>query len=191
MTTKSRNNQRPIPAKARGTYCKTYVCVPVPPEVARWQYGGAGQEPYRQITQDRARDITGKSAHTIRRWAHGHQPIDVTSLRLLQIWVWGIIPSQAFIDQGVFIKYSDRYTLGRDKQPMDVIIGPHENRAITVHQVLGFHWLHTFYQREVTAYHLANKEKSLALIPTAKIIPITEYLRRRDLPAPDAGKDLA
>lgn len=190
MPTKSRKSVSKIPAFSRGSYCKAYVRVPIPPEVARWR-SGASFEPYRQITQEYAHQITGKSLHTVRRWAHGHHPIDVTSLRLLQIWVWGIIPSQAFIDQGVFIKYADRFTLDHLKRPQDVIIGPHDGRAITVYQVLGFHWLATFYQSEVKAWQAATADQAAERLPKAKIIPISEYLRPRPAPEPDAGLDLA
>lgn len=176
MTTKSMKNSTTTPRRTRGPYLKAMVRVPVPPEVAQWQRPGAAQEPARYCSQERAQAITGKSAHTVRRWANNRQPVDVTSLRLLQVWVWGIIPSAAFIERGIFLKYADRWSLDAQKRPQDVIVTDNDY-VITAPALESFGWLQTFYDTEVTRYQAAMANHPPA--PSATVIPFAVYLERQ------------
>lgn len=175
MNTKSRKNSPRMPRLARGPYLKAMVRVPVPPEVAQWQRPGASQEPARYCSQERAQAITGKSAHTVRRWANDRQPVDVTSLQLLQVWIWGIIPSAAFIDRGVFLKYSDRFSLDAQKRPQDVIVTDN-GYTITAAALESFGWLKTYYDTEVRRYQDAISQQPAT--PGAVVIPFAEYVAR-------------
>lgn len=188
MSTKSRKSNDRIPPIPRGPYLKAMVRVPVPPEVAQWQRPGAAQEPARYCSQERAQAITGKSAHTVRRWANLRQPIDITSLRLLQVWVWGIIPSAAFIERGIFLKYGDRWSLDAQKRPQDVIVTDNDY-VITAPALESFGWLKTYYDTEVRRYQDAMAQQPPA--PSAVVIPFAEYVARLRERAQQAADDQA
>lgn len=171
-----------IPSMVRGTYIKAYVRVAVPAEVKKWQRGGASDIPYRQVSQERAAEITGKSAHTVRRWANGHQPVDVTSLRLLQIWVWGIIPAPAFIAAGIFIAH-DQSRFRMDKAPD--VIATDNGYCVSPSDLQSFGWLQKLYQDRVTAQDRTAAEAARAALPTAKILLFSEHVARRKPITPD------
>lgn len=196
MARKSIKSNKKPPAKpakrVRGPYQKAYVKVAVPPEVARWQRGGAQYVPYRQITQERACEITGKSIHTVRRWASGRHEIDVTSLRLLQIWTWGIIPGQEFIDAGIFLIYDSwRYvTPGKGRKP-ETLIATDNGYFIKASDLQSFGWLQGYYQDGVRRLNAEKAKMEEAAKPRAQIIPFMEHYLRRHGRKEDSDKDQA
>lgn len=188
ISKKSKQNSDISPRLPRGPYLKAMVRVPCPPEVAQWQRPGAAQEPARYCSQERAQAITGKSAHTVRRWANLRQPVDVTSLRLLQVWVWGIIPSAAFIERGIFLKYGDRWSLDAHKRPQDVIVTDN-GYTIPAADLESYGWLRTYYDTEVRRYQDAMADQPPA--PSAVVIPFAEYVARLRERARQASDDQA
>lgn len=167
-----------------------FLRVPVPPEVARWHRGGAQCEPYRQISQARAVEITGKSSHTVKRWANGRQAIDSSSLRLLQVWVFGIIPDPAFIEAGIFLAHQQRWHHTYTGTPQ-TLIATDNGYLITPADLQSFGWLKSHYWQQLEALQQAAPAPTL---PLAVVVPFLEARARlRPTPPADpaAGKDLA
>lgn len=181
MAKKSKNPTKsgvtPVPKLGRKSGLPTFVQVPCPPEVARWQRGGASVEPYRQLSQERAQEITGRSRDTVRRWATGRQAIDSSSLRLLQVWVWGIIPAAPFIEAGIFIAHNQRWHHTYDGTPQD-LIATDAGYLITPRDLDSFGWLRGVYQDHWNRQQAATAEDAPPL-PSAEIIPFEEHLARR------------
>lgn len=181
MSKKSKVPPRKTPAKyRRGTYLKRQVDVPAPEGL-----GGVARDDVRWCSQERAAEITGKSANTVRRWAHGHQAIDVTSLRLLQIWVWGLIPSEAFIKRGIRI-HQGAGDMDFRGLPQDIIVTPAGHTA-GAGEIEAFVWLRQYYKDRLAKMDAEKTAAEQAAKPSAVIIPFEAY--RRPRPKPDA--DLA
>lgn len=199
MSTQSRNkkkNRETTPPKiTRRSRFPAWVRVPVPPERLAWQRPGAQEEPYRQITQARAVEITGKSAHTVKRWANGTAAMDSSSLRLLQMWVWGILPAPEFSAAGIFIAHQQRWRPGFDGKAPETLLATDTGYLIGPSDLQSFGWLQGAYQAH---WAQLDREKAQEAAqapaqapPSAQVIPFAAHLARRRALAPDDAADLA
>lgn len=171
MAKKSKPTPKKSPPKyRRGAYYKQQVTIPAPDGL-----GGVARDAVRWCSQERAMEITGKSAVTVRRWAHGQKPIDVTSLRLLQVWVWGLIPSEAFITRGLTLQPGAGQKDFRGI-PQDAIVTSN-GHTLTVGDVDGFVWLRQHYQSRLATMDEAKQAAEEAAKPRAQVIPIAPYLK--------------
>lgn len=195
MKTKSKNNAKnrvtPAPKLTRKSRLPALVRVPVPPERAAWQRGGADHEPYRQVTQERAREITGKSRHTVKRWANASQRIDSSSLRLLQVYVWGLIPAPGFAEAGIFIAQGQRWHPDYAGAP-ESLIATDSGYLIGPNDLLSFGWLRGAYLDHLQRRQAQEAQESApAASQGARIIPFADYLARKRGPDTDTGTDQA
>lgn len=175
----------PVPSLGKRSRLPALLRVPVPPEVERWQRGGAQCEPYRQITQARAVEITGKSSHTVKRWANGRQAIDTASLRLLQMWVWGIIPAREFIEAGIFVAHNQRWHPTFTGQPQS-LIATDNGYLVSPSDLESFGWLRTHYAASWARQQPETAQEAPQAAPGAQIIPLAAYRTLLRPPAPDS-----
>lgn len=155
--------------RRRGPYSKPPVRIPPP------KYLQGDPRDTRNLTQERAAAVTGRSLAVVSRWAHGRAKIDTQSLALLQAHAWGAVLPLAWLARGIHV---DGESLITDT-----------GLAITVGELQAFAWLRNHYGSALAELQARQTPPSVPVVPLAEVIPLEALRLARSARARALGGD--